>query len=55
MLELVEMIYKRTENLQTGCIKIVEDNRDLIRIIHRKMDILNAFLQDVAAPVARVR
>ena len=55
MLELIEIINKRTENLQTWCIKIVGDNRDLIRIINRKIHISNAFIQDTAALVARIR
>ena len=55
MLELVETIYKRTENLQEGCIKIVGDNRDLMKMIHSKMDTSNAYIQDAAVLVARIR
>ena len=55
LLDLVETIVKRIEQLLEGLIIIYNDNKRIMNMIYREIEILNVLIQDAAAQVVRIR
>ena len=55
LLDLVETIVKRIEELSEGSIIIYNDNKKIVKMIYREIEIPNILSQDAAAQVVRIR